>query len=417
VDPSDPLTVYVATEVEGVQKSTDGGMSWSPAGTGIALQVLALAVDAAQSSVVYAGTSGDGVYRSENGGISWRTDLGPKNAKIQSIVIHPTTPNIVYASSESGVYRSTDAGLHWINIGLSEHDLGSIILDEVYPIQVYTGAQDGGIFGSPDGGSLWTLLSDGLLTIPAVNALAVVSGPSTSLVYAATQAGGVLRMTATPPTTTTSTISPPSTSTTSTTSTTTTTRRPTTTTSSAGPSTTTTSSTTTTVATESSTTTSTPSPTTVPSPTSTTSSSLAPSTTSVPTTSTTSTTQAPPREECSGTQIEVLRCLLAGTPQLPACAAETPPDGVQRRLRQANRLVDRAAATTRPQRARRVLKMAAKRATRAGAIGLAAGAHGRISRDCAEALLTRFSSIAQRAQSLAECDPGVSDGCLPAAGG
>src|SRR5262249_3776423 len=226
---------------------------------------------------------------------------------------------------------------------------------------------------------------------------------------------GVLRMTATPPTTTTSSISPPST-TTSTTSTTTTTRRSTTTTSSTRPVTTTTSSTTTTVATEGTTTTSTPSPTTVPTTTPTTNSTLAPSTTSVPPTSTTSTTQAPPRAACTGTQIEALRCLLAGTPQLPACAAETLPGGVERRLRQANRLVDRAATTARPQRARRVLRMAAKRAMRASAIGLTAGAHGRISRECAEALLTRFSSIAERAQSLAECDPGVSDGCLPPAG-
>lgn len=88
INPANPQVIYAGTSnlyggaaMGNVYKSTNGGVSWSPASTGIAGQdVRALFIDPADASgdTIYAGTGGDGanpggVYRSTNGGASWNS--------------------------------------------------------------------------------------------------------------------------------------------------------------------------------------------------------------------------------------------------------------------------------------------------------------------------------------------------------
>src|SRR5678815_5074715 len=73
---------------------------------------------------------GDGVYRSTDGGKSW-VNVGFTNVDaISKIRIHPTDPNIVFVaafgrysvpSQERGVYKSTDGGKTWRQV-LSRND-------------------------------------------------------------------------------------------------------------------------------------------------------------------------------------------------------------------------------------------------------------------------------------------------------
>jgi hypothetical protein len=411
VHPTERSVVYAATETGGVQRSEDGGRSWEPTGTEIGTTpVLVLAVDPLQPDVVYAGSSGDGLYRSANRGGSWE-NLGPKNDKVASIVVHPVVSAIVWLGTERGVSRTTDGGLLWIGVGLNGYDISALVLDAFHPTQLFAGAYDAGSFVSGDGGTSWEVDNVGLPTGEgrAVNAMAIASGPGSSLVYAGTQAGGVFRQVAPPPTTTTTLATTTTVTTTTQTSTTmsttsTTTARTTTTTSTGVPTTVTTSSST-------SSTTAASTSTTVAATTSTagesTSTSRAPTATVTTSTVTMTSTTAPRQgspDECTGSEGAVLRCLVARVPHTPACAGEVLRPKLLRRLRQAARLADRADRGS-GRRKRRALRGLAAQAKRAGALALRLGARHRLTIECAEGLWGRLVPIGLRAQSLAVCDP------------
>src|SRR5207237_3161200 len=92
----------------------------------------ALEIAPSDPRVIYAGTgeadirsdlsSGDGVYRSTDAGKTW-VNIGLTDSKhIGRILVHPKNPNIVYVAalghaygpnSERGVFRTVDGGEHW----------------------------------------------------------------------------------------------------------------------------------------------------------------------------------------------------------------------------------------------------------------------------------------------------------------
>src|SRR2546430_16162548 len=61
------------------------------------------------------GTIGSGIWRSPDGGETWtrvRPSRYPEN-DVRALAGHPRAPHIVYAGTDSGVYRSEDRGARW----------------------------------------------------------------------------------------------------------------------------------------------------------------------------------------------------------------------------------------------------------------------------------------------------------------
>ncbi len=133
---SDPKTFYVTTAGGGLWKSTNNGTTIEPifndegsASTG------AVAIAPSNTDLVWVGTGepantranswGDGVYKSTDGGSTW-TNMGLRDTRqISAIVIHPTRPDIVYvaamghlwgSNAERGVFKTTDGGRTWDKI-------------------------------------------------------------------------------------------------------------------------------------------------------------------------------------------------------------------------------------------------------------------------------------------------------------
>ncbi|MFN8516429.1 MAG: glycosyl hydrolase [Chloroflexia bacterium] len=133
-DVTDPMTFYFGAVAGGVWKTTDGGTTWANVSDGYfgTAAVGAVTVSWSDPNVLYVGTGeatirgnvshGDGVYKSTDGGKSWR-NVGLKETRhIAKIRIHPTNPDIAYVAAfghawgpnpERGVYRTTDGGKHW----------------------------------------------------------------------------------------------------------------------------------------------------------------------------------------------------------------------------------------------------------------------------------------------------------------
>jgi photosystem II stability/assembly factor-like uncharacterized protein len=130
------LTIYVGSASGGVWKSTNGGTTYKPVFDKEPVQSIgAVTVDPNNSKVVWVGTGeswtrnsvsiGNGIYKSTDGGESW-TNMGLKDTeRIVKILVDPANSNTVYAcapgklwsdSTERGVYKTTDGGKAWTKI-------------------------------------------------------------------------------------------------------------------------------------------------------------------------------------------------------------------------------------------------------------------------------------------------------------
>src|SRR5713226_2941125 len=126
-------TIYVGAASGGVWKSGDGGTTFRPVFDKAPVQSIgAIAIDPTHPQTVWVGTGeswtrnsvsiGDGIYKSTDGGETW-TNMGLRSAeRIVCILVHPKNGNVVYAcvpgklwsdSSDRGLYKTTDGGRTW----------------------------------------------------------------------------------------------------------------------------------------------------------------------------------------------------------------------------------------------------------------------------------------------------------------
>ena len=76
--------------------------------------ITALLSDLSHPQVLYA-TSADGVFKSVDAGDSWQTmNTGLWDTTIAALALHPTQPSRLYVVTASGtVFRSTDGAATW----------------------------------------------------------------------------------------------------------------------------------------------------------------------------------------------------------------------------------------------------------------------------------------------------------------
>ncbi len=159
------LTIYVGAASGGVWKSQNGGTTYKPVFDKQPVQSIgAVTIDPKNPKVVWVGTGeawtrnsasiGDGVYKSTDGGENW-TNLGLKESeRIAKILIDPTDTNTVYVcvpgklwsdSEERGVYKTADAGKTWNKI-LKGANLSTgcsmMSMDRSNPKTLYAGMWD-----------------------------------------------------------------------------------------------------------------------------------------------------------------------------------------------------------------------------------------------------------------------------------
>jgi photosystem II stability/assembly factor-like uncharacterized protein len=146
--PGDPTTFYFGGVGGGVWRTTDAGGTWVPLFDKEAVSSIgAIAVAQANPNVIYVGSGeaclrgnisfGDGVYKSTDGGKSWK-NLGLRDSRhIAKVLVHPTNPDLVYVAalghaygpnSERGVYRSSDGGKTWEKVLGKDDKTGAIDL-------------------------------------------------------------------------------------------------------------------------------------------------------------------------------------------------------------------------------------------------------------------------------------------------
>ena len=145
-DPVNPMVFYFGACAGGVWKTTDGGTYWDNVSDGFfnTASVGAIAVAPSDPNVIYAGmgescirgdvTYGDGVYKSTDGGQTW-ANMGLSDTRhISRVRVHPADPDLVYVAAlghaygpndERGIFRSRDGGKNWERVLFRSENAGA----------------------------------------------------------------------------------------------------------------------------------------------------------------------------------------------------------------------------------------------------------------------------------------------------
>ena len=144
----DPETFYFGGTGSGVWKTTNGGADWTPLFDKQPVSAIgAMEVAPSDPNVIYVGTGegcirstssyGDGVYKSTDAGKTW-TNVGLKDTRqIGRLLVHPKDSNIVFVAAlghefapnaERGVFRTLDGGKTWEKVLYKDDQTGAIDL-------------------------------------------------------------------------------------------------------------------------------------------------------------------------------------------------------------------------------------------------------------------------------------------------
>jgi len=159
---SNPYMMYVASATGGIFRTTDNGITWAPVFEREAVHSIGdIAIFQPDPNVIWVGTGeranrqssswGDGVYKSTDAGRTW-TNVGLRDSRhIGRIVTHPSNPDVVFvaamghlwgANAERGLYRTTDGGRTWAPVLQVDEDTGvvDVAMDPSDPRVMYAAA-------------------------------------------------------------------------------------------------------------------------------------------------------------------------------------------------------------------------------------------------------------------------------------
>ena len=144
-EPGNPMVSYAGAASGGIWKTEDMGITWKSIFDGTEdSSIGALAIAPSNPKQVWAGTGetflirpahavGNGVYKSSNAGKTWKNLGLEKTFRISRVIVHPTDTNTVYVASlghthgpqqERGIYKTTDGGKTWERVFFVNENTG-----------------------------------------------------------------------------------------------------------------------------------------------------------------------------------------------------------------------------------------------------------------------------------------------------
>lgn len=187
-----PAILYIASQTEGILKSTNYGSDWTMLNNGIAsgseIGLTSLSICDSIPEVLYASIARNtlpgkllGLYKSTDGGSTWNLIptpdyfcYEPPNQNLcqgwynNVAAVSPVDSALVFANGIN-MHKSTNGGITWTqpggslplpNVHVDHHSFGFSPHDP----QVIYSLNDGGVYKSTDGGENWIEKNDGLVT-------------------------------------------------------------------------------------------------------------------------------------------------------------------------------------------------------------------------------------------------------------
>lgn len=160
-----------------VDESLFDAFKWrsvGPAGAGG--RVVDIAVAGEFPYHVFVATATGGLWTTANNGVTWTPIFDHEStSSVGAVAVHPDNPDVIWVGTGEanarnsvswghGVFKSTDGGKSWTNVGLEEtHHIGRIVVDPRDPNTVWVAAlghvwgpnPERGLYKTSDGGRTW----------------------------------------------------------------------------------------------------------------------------------------------------------------------------------------------------------------------------------------------------------------------
>ncbi|HEY2934189.1 MAG TPA: hypothetical protein VGK99_20810 [Acidobacteriota bacterium] len=185
---SNPFVIYVGFATGGLWKTVNNGTTWEPIFDAYSTSSIGdIAVSQTDPNIVWVGTGeannrqsssfGDGVYKSTDAGKTFK-NMGLKDTQsIPRIVIDPKDSNTVYVAvlghlfgpnKERGIYKTTDGGASWANVKFIDEDTGftDLVMDASDSKTLYAASYQRrrtpwGFNGGGPGSGIWKTVDAG----------------------------------------------------------------------------------------------------------------------------------------------------------------------------------------------------------------------------------------------------------------
>lgn len=164
VDPRNSKTLYVAAHrhkgAGGFFKSTDGGIKWKESKELRAEALHSMTQSSQNPDIIVVGTN-TGIFRSMDAGDSWKkldTSAVAGLENVESLAIDPRNSDVVYAGTWYLPYRTRDGGKSWsiTKTGIiDDSDIFAIDIDPRDPNHIFASACSG-IYQSRNAGDTWS---------------------------------------------------------------------------------------------------------------------------------------------------------------------------------------------------------------------------------------------------------------------
>lgn len=167
--PKSENTIYIGAPSGGFWRSFDNGKNWETTTERLpTLGVSAIVVDHKDPNIIYIGTGdrdannapGLGVYKSTDGGATWeQKNSSMGNVTVNKLLIHPEDPDIIFAATSSGIYKTENGADSW---SLKTSGTSKSMEFKPFDPNVIYAVKSSSLYKSSDNGDSWKKLTNGL---------------------------------------------------------------------------------------------------------------------------------------------------------------------------------------------------------------------------------------------------------------
>lgn len=194
INPKNPNTIFAGAASGGLWRSYTAGVGanvWHQIKLGFpALGIGSIAINPQDTNTIYIGTGevygyqnsiggvsirttrgsyGIGILKTTNYGVSWTKILDwsyNQRRGVQVVKLNPQNPNIIFAGTSEGIFKSFDAGKNWTQVHnilmTTDIIINPIDTNLVLAASGNLASTGTGIYKSTDAGTTWTKITSGL---------------------------------------------------------------------------------------------------------------------------------------------------------------------------------------------------------------------------------------------------------------
>lgn len=194
-NPKEPQYILTENQSNAIRRSTNGGITWASAVTGISgigAWIGPIIAHPDSNGIFY--TARQQLFKTTNNAVTWTLYSSGLGGTVRELAISKSNPKTIYATINNLVYKSSDGGKTFAFLGniLPNRIITSI---NIHPdssetaIITYSGFGGGHIFKTSNGGQNWLDISGNLPDSPVNDGLIYYPGYPTSIYLAATDVG------------------------------------------------------------------------------------------------------------------------------------------------------------------------------------------------------------------------------------